>query len=78
MRRPALLWSDVDTVKLIELWLVGVSIKAIARKLGRSERAIAAKAQRLRDEDGVDLPMRNPAGAVPGWQIRRNLARAAG
>jgi hypothetical protein len=46
---PALLWSGVDVVKLIELW---------------------------RDEDGVDLPLRNSAGAVPGWQIRRNLARA--
>lgn len=76
MRRPALLWSDVDVVKLIELWRAEVSIKAIARKLGRTPRAIVAKAQRLRDEDGVDLPMRNPAGAVPGWIQRRNMARA--
>lgn len=76
MRRPIARWSDIDVVKLIELWRAEVSINAIARKLGRSERAIVAKAQRLRDEDGVDLPVRNPAGAVPGWVQRRSLARA--
>lgn len=54
-------WSDVDIAKLCELWRAGVSTGTIAKKFARSKRAIVAKVQKLRDEDGIDLPRRGAA-----------------
>ncbi len=74
LRRPIQRWSEADKAKLAELWRAGASIEAIARRLERTKRAIVAMADRLRDDEGVDLPLRNPAGAVPkdeGWITRR-------
>lgn len=70
-------WSDEDVARLTELWLAEVSIKAMARTLQRTERAVVAKADRLRDDLGVNLPLRNGAGATAGWMQRRGLARRA-
>jgi biotin operon repressor len=58
-------WTDADVARLVVLYRAGASGKAIARTLKRSELACNSKIDRLRDE-GVDLPMRNAAGAVPG------------
>lgn len=55
-----LAWSDVDIAKLCELWRAGVSTGTLAKKFGRSKRAIFVKIVRLREE-GIDLPARRAA-----------------
>ncbi len=79
LRRPVRRWTDQDKDRLVILYRAGATGRAIAHTLKRTERACIAMVDRLRDE-GVDLPMRNPAGAVPGegWVTRRGCKAVAG
>lgn len=57
-------WSKVEEAKLCELWTAGASMCAISTRLERSPASCGSKVDRLRDDCGVDLALRNPAGAV--------------
>jgi hypothetical protein len=58
------LWTRDEEAALRTRYLRGEPISSIARSLRRSEAACASKIDRLRDDRGEPLPMRNPAGAV--------------
>ena len=63
--RPFRRWTDEQDKRLCELWRAGASVLAMATTLDRSQSAIVSRADFLRDERGIDLPLRNPAGRVP-------------
>ncbi len=58
-------WLPEHDARLCELWRAGASVLAMATTLDRSHTAIVSRAKVLRDQ-GADLPLRNPAGAVRG------------
>lgn len=57
-------WSHADKSKAAQYWQAGVSTPVIANTLGRSEAAIISVIDRMRDEEGLELALRNPAGSV--------------
>ena len=57
-------WSEADKSKAAQYWQAGVTTPTIANTLGRSEKAVISAIDRMRDEEGLDLALRNSAGAV--------------
>lgn len=62
MTFPKRTWSIEQEQQLIELACSGMKYEAIAAELGRTHKAVISKADRLRDDQGVNIPLRNRAG----------------
>lgn len=75
-RRRLKAWTQEECEKLVRLWTRGVSLRAIASALRRTEAAVQQKSTHLR-KDGVHLPfMCGEKGASLDLRALNRIVRA--